>query len=135
MNDMDVVVGTFLTTADARAAAAAIASTLRVDEDLLSLERVRIRGDERGRKRVVLVASVAARERRRARDIIWQHQGRQVPFDWLSSQQDKTFPAVPTAVRRQTARMTADVTASVSPGPLSSQASARARRRSHPPPP
>ena len=92
MDAIDVVVGTFPTTSEARAAAVEIASVLHLDGDLLSTERVRIPGDERGAKRVVLVAWVPTEGRERARDLIWRHHGRQAPLDWLAGRQDRVLP-------------------------------------------
>ena len=92
MDTIDVVVGTFPTTPEARAAAAEIASVLQLDGDLLSTERVRIAGDPRGVRRVVLVAWVPIKVREQARDLIWRHHGRQVPFDWLAGRQERVSP-------------------------------------------
>ena len=96
MGDIDVVVGTFPDCSNARAAADQIASSLQLDPDRLSTERLRVVGDTRAGKRVVLVAWVPVEERRRTRELIWQHHGRQVPLDWLSGRQDlvapETFP-------------------------------------------
>lgn len=96
MGDIDVVAGTFSSCSEAQAAAADIASLLNLDTDLVWTERLRVQGDRRGMKRVVLMAWVPVEVRTRARELIWRHDGRQVPFDWLSGRQDlvapETFP-------------------------------------------
>jgi hypothetical protein len=92
MGDIDVIVGTFPSCSMARAAAEDIASVLHLDSDLISTERVRVPGDRRGRTRVVLVAWVPVDERKRTRELIWRHHGRQVPFDWLSGRQERISP-------------------------------------------
>jgi hypothetical protein len=92
MGGIDVVVGTFPSCSMARAAAEHIASLLHLDSDLLWTERVRVPGDRRGKKRVVLVAWVPVEERTRTRELIWRHHGRQVPLDWLSGRQEQVSP-------------------------------------------
>ncbi len=95
---VDCVVGVFEDLTDAERAALEVILELRVDATGVVHEAIPIEMEEQPGERVALVACVPVGARREARSIIWRHHGRQVPFDWLATQQDAAMPeSVPLA--------------------------------------
>jgi hypothetical protein len=88
---MEVVAANFPDEAAAAEAVSEMIGLLRVDPDLISVDRLALTADVHPGE-PVLVMWVRPEDRRRAREVIERHAGRHLPLDWLQAVQEEVAP-------------------------------------------